>query len=73
VPVYRLATNGLLLTACLATIAVQAAIPLVPPLREAFSATPLDASDWVIVATIALAPALLAQGMRAWRHRTWVA
>ena len=72
-PVFRLATNGLLLAACLTTIAVQAAIPLIPPLREAFRAAPLDAADWLIVAIIALAPAVLAQVMRARHHRTWVA
>jgi Ca2+-transporting ATPase len=72
-PVHRLAMNGFLLAACVATITVQAAIPLVPALREAFSATPLDAVDWSLVAIIALAPAVLAQLMRAWRHQTWVA
>ena len=72
-PVHRLARNGLLLAACLATIAVQAAIPFIPPLREAFRAAPLDAADWLIVATIALAPAILAQLMRGWQHRAWVA
>ena len=30
-------------------IAIQATIPFVPPLAEAFRATPLDASDWLIV------------------------
>jgi P-type Ca2+ transporter type 2C len=72
-PINRLGVNGLLLAACLATIAVQAVIPLVPPLAEAFSATPLDATDWTIVAVIALTPAILAQVMRGRRRRTWVA
>jgi Ca2+-transporting ATPase len=73
VPVYRLGTNGLLLGACLATIAVQATIPFVPALREAFSAVPLGPLDWLIVATIALAPAILAQLIRARGQRMWVA
>jgi Ca2+-transporting ATPase len=73
VPIHRLAPNGLLLGACLTTVLVQAVIPFVPPLQEAFGAVPLDAADWAIVAVIALAPALLAQLMRGWRHRVWVA
>jgi Ca2+-transporting ATPase len=73
VPVYRLSRNGFLLAACVGAIAIQAAIPSIPPLREAFGAVPLDADDWSIVAAVALAPAVLAQGMRAWRHRDWVA
>jgi len=72
-PIQRLAVNRLLLAACLATIVIQALIPWIPPLRDAFTATPLDATDWLIVALIALAPALLAEVMRRWRHRTWVA
>ena len=72
-PVHRLAPNGSLLVACLATIAIQAAIPVVEPLREAFRAVPLDSTDWLIVAAIALGPAIVAQVMRAWRGRVWVA
>ncbi len=72
-PVWRLATNRLLLGACVATVVVQATIPLIPPLREAFVAVPLVAVDWLIVAVIALAPAILAQMMRAWRRGTWLA
>jgi Ca2+-transporting ATPase len=72
-PIHRLAANWLLLSACIATIAVQALIPVVPALQDAFDATVLDAKDWGIVAVIALAPAVLAQAMRAWAHRTWVA
>ena len=72
-PVWRLATNRLLLGACVATVVVQASIPLIPPLREAFVAVPLSAVDWLIVAVIALAPAAVAQVMRAWRGGTWLA
>jgi hypothetical protein len=45
----------------------------VPPLAAAFRATPLVASDWAIVAAIALAPAVLAELIRATTHREWVA
>ena len=42
-----------MLAAGVAVIAIQAAIPSVPVLAEAFRATSLDASDWAIVAAIA--------------------
>jgi Ca2+-transporting ATPase len=72
-PVHRLRPNLFLLAAGLAVIAVQVAIPFVPVLSEAFRATPLDASDWAIVAAVALAPALLAEAMRTIGPRTWIA
>jgi Ca2+-transporting ATPase len=72
-PVHRLAPNGLLLAACILTVVIQAAIPLVPPLQSAFRATTLDPLDWALVALIALAPAVLAEIVRARHGRTWVA
>jgi Ca2+-transporting ATPase len=72
-PVTDLAPNGALAAACLAVIAIQVVIPLVPFLSDAFRATPLDARDWLIAAMIALAPALLAQVIRGLTGRTWVA
>ncbi|HET7027607.1 MAG TPA: cation-transporting P-type ATPase [Candidatus Limnocylindrales bacterium] len=73
VPVLALRPNGFLLLAVLAVVVVQATIPFVPPLAEAFRATPLDATDWALVATIALAPAIVAQVGRALRGGDWVA
>jgi P-type Ca2+ transporter type 2C len=72
-PVTSLRPNGLLALACVVVIAVQVAIPLIPPLAEAFRATPLDASDWLLVAAIALAPAVLAEVIRRTTGREWVA
>ncbi len=74
-PVHRLGTNGFLLGACLVAVVVQALIPSIPGLADAFRATPLDASDWVIVLAVAFAPALVAEVIRtAGRGRTvWVA
>ncbi len=54
-------------------IAIQAAIPSIPVLAEAFHATPLDASDWAIVVVIALVPAVIAETVRTVTGRTWVA
>ena len=43
-PIHRLGRNGFLLGACLLAVAIQALIPYVPALAEAFHATPLDAT-----------------------------
>ncbi len=72
-PIWRLQTNGLLLIACILTVVIQALIPVVPALQEIFRAAPLEAGDWLIVAVVALAPAVLAHVMRMWRGQLWVA
>jgi len=72
-PLHRLSTNGFLLLACVLALAVQVIIPFVPPLAEAFRATPLALDDWAIVALIALAPAVVAEAYRTVRRSTWVA
>lgn len=72
-PITRLPVNWFLLAAGIAVVAIQIIIPGVPVLAEAFRATPLDASDWIVVAVIALAPAVLAQVMRAVTGRPWIA
>jgi len=72
-PIHRLPPNGLLLAAVVFVIAIQAAIPFVPPLAEAFHAVPLSAGDWLAVAVIALAPPLLAEAWRTFRGTRWVA
>ncbi len=73
IPLHRLSMNGFLLTVAIATVAFQALIPHVPALQEIFRATPLDASDWAIVAVVALAPAVLAEIVRTARGRLWIA
>jgi hypothetical protein len=72
-PIWRLPTNWFLLAAGVAVVVVQAIIPSVPLLAEAFRATTLDAFDWVVVAVIAVAPGLLAQVVRSITGRTWIA
>ncbi|MFL5709816.1 MAG: cation-translocating P-type ATPase [Chloroflexota bacterium] len=73
IPIHRLPPNWFLLAAGLIVIGVQVAIPQIPLLAEAFRATPLDASDWLLVAVIALAPAVLAEVVRTVTGRTWIA
>jgi Ca2+-transporting ATPase len=72
-PVHQLPINWFLVAAGAAVIAIQALIPFVPLLAEAFHATPLDGSDWAVVAVIALVPAIVAEVVRTVTGRTWVA
>ena len=73
-PLQDLPRNTFLAVACVLVIAIQALIPVVPGLSQAFHATPLDALDWALVAIVALAPALLGWAVRARRRGTvWVA
>jgi Ca2+-transporting ATPase len=72
-PLHRLGTNGFLLLAAILVAIVQAAMPLVPALADAFRAQQLDAVEWLLVAVIALAPAVLAQLVRTRRSAVWVA
>jgi Ca2+-transporting ATPase len=72
-PVLLRRPNALLLAGGVICVVVQIVIPFVPPLQDAFQATPLDAVDWLLVAVVALAPALVAEAYRAIRHRPWVA
>ena len=73
-PLHRLSTNGFLLFAVLAVAVIQLGIPFVPPLADAFRASPLSAAEWAIVTAIALAPAAVAQVARALRPGApWVA
>jgi len=72
-PLHRLGRNAFLLAVGVSVIAIQAVIPAVAPLADAFRATPLDALDWSLVAVVALAPAALAELIRSVRHAVWVA
>jgi P-type Ca2+ transporter type 2C len=72
-PVLLRRPNPLLLAGGIACVAIQFAIPYVPGLSDTFAATPLDLTDWALVAVVALAPALFAEAYRTLRHRPWVA
>jgi Ca2+-transporting ATPase len=65
--------NRFLASACILVVAVQALIPAIPGVAEAFHATPLDALDWLLVAAVALAPAVVAGIVRSRRRIEWVA
>ncbi len=72
-PVLRLRRNTVLLAACTLSIAIQLAIPFVPLLAETFRAAPLALNDLLLIGSVALAPAVLAELVRAATRRTWVA
>jgi len=73
-PVLGLRANGFLAVVCLIVIAVQAAIPYLSPLADAFRASPLSPAEWSIAALVALAPAVVAEVTRARSGRLdWVA
>ena len=72
-PLHRLPPNTFLLAAALIVVAIQVAIPFVPPLAEAFRATPLALNEWLVVAAVALAPAVVAEVWRTLRGTRWVA
>jgi Ca2+-transporting ATPase len=71
-PTHRLPMNGFLAGAVLLVFLAQAAVPYLPPLADAFRATPLDPVEWTLVAAVAFAPAVVAQFARAMGHR-WIA
>ena len=64
-----------LLGACLAAAGIQVALPFIPGLADAFRATPLDPVDWLLVAVVALLPAIVSElvRMRGRGRLTWVA
>jgi Ca2+-transporting ATPase len=74
-PVHRLGPNAFLAAACLLAVGIQGLIPYIPPLAEAFRATPLGPEQWLLVAAVALAPAVVAEIIRTvGRGRiTWIA
>ena len=72
-PVLTLRPNPLLLMGGIITVLVQAVIPYLPPVAGVFRATPLDASDWMLVAIVALLPAVIAEVVRGILRRRWVA
>ena len=71
---FGLAANRFLAVVCVIVIAAQAAIPFVPPLADAFRATPLSAVEWLIAGLVALTPAVVAEVIRARSGKLdWVA
>jgi magnesium-transporting ATPase (P-type) len=70
--IWELRPNAFLAAACVLVLVIHAAIPLVPPMAEAFRATQLTGGEWGLVLAIAAAPAMVAEIIRRLGH-TWVA
>lgn len=70
--IVKLRANWFLAATCVAVVAIQALIPFIPPMADAFRASPLQLTEWGIVALIAFFPAIVADWLRriGW---TWVA
>ena len=73
IPVLSIGRNGFLLAGSIVVVIVQFAIPFVPVLASAFRATPLDPEEWLLVGTVALLPAIVAETVRRGRLTVWVA
>jgi Ca2+-transporting ATPase len=71
--VLRIGPNPVLLGGAAVVLVIQFAIPFVPGVADAFRATPLDGLDWLLVAAVALAPAVVAELIRHFRGVVWVA
>jgi Ca2+-transporting ATPase len=72
-PVTRLPINGFMALACVVAAATQLLIPYLPALASAFDASPLSLLELLLIAAVALAPAVLAQLARMPRPVAWVA
>jgi len=72
-PIHRLGPNRVLLAGGLAVVAIQAAIPAIPGVADAFRAVALGPADWLLVAIVAVGPALLAEVIRTIRRGPWLA
>lgn len=73
IPVFRVGSNRVLLGGVIGVIIIQFAIPFIPGVADAFRASPLDLTEWLLVAVIALLPAVVAEGIRARGRTVWVA
>ncbi len=73
IPVFRLGPNRVLLVGAILVVLIQFAIPFIPPLADAFRASPLDLVEWLLVAAVAFVPAVVADAIRARWRVTWVA
>ncbi len=73
IPVLRVGSNRVLLVGAVVVVLLQAAIPFIPGVGEAFRASGLDLEEWLLVAMVALLPAVVAELIRARGRTVWVA
>ena len=73
IPSWSLLPNRFLAIAAVLVVTVQVLIPFVPPLADAFRATPLSPFEWLLVLVVAVAPWLVAEAIRSRAKIAWVA
>ena len=72
-PSWSLVPNRFLGAAAVIVVAIQVLIPFVPPLAEAFRATPLGPLEWAAVLIVAVGPWVAAEAIRSRARIPWVA
>jgi Ca2+-transporting ATPase len=72
-PLAQLGWNWFLLGACLLALGIQVSLAALPTVADAFRAVPLTGSEWLLVAAVALAPAVVAEIVRMRGRGPWVA
>jgi Ca2+-transporting ATPase len=73
IPSWSLLPNRFLAIAAVLVVTVQVLIPFLPPLADAFRATPLSPLEWALVLLVAVGPWLVAEAIRARARIPWVA
>ncbi|HET7426123.1 MAG TPA: cation-translocating P-type ATPase C-terminal domain-containing protein, partial [Gemmatimonadales bacterium] len=64
----RILANRYALGAALVAVCLQLLAGLLPPLRRLLHVAPLSLHEWLIVGALGLAPAIVGQGLKAWRR-----
>jgi Ca2+-transporting ATPase len=72
-PTWLLPVNRYLAGAAFLVATVQVLIPFVPPLADAFRASPLSPLEWLVAIGVALLPWGIAEAIRVRRGLAWVA
>ena len=72
-PTWTLAPNTFIGIAAVVVVAAQVVIPFLPPLADAFRATPLSPLEWVLVLAVATGPWLVAEAIGSRARLAWVA
>jgi magnesium-transporting ATPase (P-type) len=71
--VWTLPINRFLAGAAFIVAAIQVLIPFIPPLADAFRASPLSPAEWLFALAVAIGPWLAAEAIRMRTSRAWVA
>lgn len=70
---WTLVPNRFLAAAAIVVASIQVLIPFVPPLADAFRASPLTPLEWILAFAVAVAPWLAAEAIRYRARLAWIA